>query len=512
MLSCVHSAGVKGVEGYSVLVQLDLANGLPGYTTVGLPDNAVRESRERVVSALRNSGYRMPSKRITVNLAPAQSRKEGTHYDLPIALALLSASRQILMGPCSKDYCFIGELGLDGALVPVPGVLAMALEAKAKGFKVLVVPLGNAREASASGLQVYAIRHLREAVARMTGDSPAQEEVSEEDALEDSASPCGDLADVKGQVLAKRALEIAAAGGHNLLLIGPPGIGKSMLASRLIGLLPPLSRQESLEVSRIYSVSGKLPCGGLVRQRPFRAPHHQSSAVSLTGGGPASRPGEASLAHAGVLFLDELAEFSRPALEALRQPLESFEVTVTRAREALIYPARFLLAAATNPCPCGWRGHPRKECVCTPAMLRKYLAKFSGPLLDRIDLHVEMAPLDFEEWAASSPTASAGETTKKVRLRVAKARDIQRERLAGVWGLNAYIPAKDLQRRCRLQGEALGLLEKASRKWNLSARSLDRLLKVSRTIADLEGNPGIEVRHLAEAMQFKGLERLLGGV
>ncbi len=506
MLSRVYSVGLRGVEGYPVLVELDLANGLPGYTTVGLPDSAVRESRERVSSAVRNSGFRFPQRRITVNLAPAQARKEGTHFDLPIALAVLAASGQLSCEGWPGRYCFAGELALDGSLRPVPGVLAMALQAKAQGFAALVVPAGNAAEARAIG-PAFGASSLREAAEFLA---------SGKGVLAEASPPCGnpapeggeDLSDVRGQTLAKRALEIAAAGGHNLLLLGPPGVGKSMLARRLVGLLPPLSPGEAVEVTRVHSVCGKGWGGGLRTSRPFRAPHHSASTVSLVGGGPHARPGEASLAHGGVLFLDELAEFGRSALEALRQPLEDFRVTIARAREVLEYPARFLLVAATNPCPCGFRGHPQRECLCTPPAVQKYLSRLSGPLLDRIDLQVEMAPLKFEHWAQSSAGAKP-ESSAQVRGRVAQARRLQRERFASAdFAVNAAIPSRELRRHCALDPRGLGLLERASRKLGLSARSLDRVLRVARTIADLSGSPGVSSEHLSEAVQCRSLERL----
>ncbi len=508
MLAKVRSFGLRGVQGYPVLVELDLANGLPGYAVVGLPDDAVREGRERVAAAVRNSGFRFPGRRITVNLAPAQSRKEGTHFDLPIALALLCASGQLAPGEWTRRWGFIGELSLGGGLRPVPGVLAMALEAKERGFEGLVVPAGNAAEARAAGLPVLAAGSLRDVTAFWATER--KEELLHSISTEPppAAAPAGCLSEVKGQFLAKRALELSAAGGHNLLLIGPPGVGKSMLARRLPGLLPEMTDGERLEVTRVHSVARRGGAGGLVAARPFRSPHHSASHVALIGGGPTSRPGEASLAHGGVLFLDELAEFDRPSIEALRQPLEDFKVTIARARETVEYPARFLLVAATNPCPCGWRGHPKRECVCTPPAVQKYLGKLSGPLLDRIDLQVELSPVTFGEWS-NAPNA---ETTAAVRERVLAARQRQRERFESEdFAANAYIPSRLLRRHCAPSAEALGLLESASEKMSLSARSLDRVLRVARTAADLAGRAAIVPADVLEALRFRGLERLAAG-
>ncbi|HAM35236.1 MAG TPA: hypothetical protein DEB40_13910 [Elusimicrobia bacterium] len=515
MLSRICSFGLRGVEGYPVMVELDLANGLPGFTTVGLPDVAVRESRDRVCAAVRNSGYRFPQRRITVNLAPARSRKQGSHFDLPIALAVLSASGQLPAGEWMRRYCFAGELALDGGLRPVRGVLAMAADAKSQGLSGIIVPRDNACEAAAAGLTAYGAVTLREVADFLAGApqavlkefvvSPSGEK--RKDCAEDGSLHV-DYSDVRGQSLAKRALEVAAAGGHHVLLVGPPGSGKSMLARRLPTILPDLTPEEAMEVTRIHSVSQDWRKAGLISRRPFRAPHHGASHVALIGGGQLVRPGEVSLAHGGVLFLDELAEFNRLALESLRQPLEDGTVVVARARETVEYPAKFALVAACNLCPCGWKGHPVRPCACTPLAMARYIARLSGPLLDRIDIQVEVSPVPFKQWAARGP-AEREETSGRMLERVKRARQIQRERFASSGFLvNAHIPSRDLRRYCALGAAAIELLGEAARKLGLSARSLDRVLRVARTIADLDGRAGVAIGHLGEAMQYRSLERL----
>jgi len=495
--------GLKGVEGYPVLVELDLANGLPNFSMVGLPDDAVREARERVAAALRNSGFAMPNRRVTVNLSPARPRKQGSHYELPIALALLTASGQTAGGDWTKKWCVVGELSLDGRVQPVAGVLAMAARAKAAGFTAIMVPEANAEEARAAGIEALPVADLREAAELVSG-APARPR-TELPPTPRSETSVPDLSDVRGQFTAKRALELAAAGGHNLLFVGAPGSGKSMLARRLPGILPPLTPEEALEITLVQSACGRV-VPGLVRERPFRAPHHGASAAALIGGGPSSRAGEACLAHGGVLFLDELAEFSRPALEALRQPLEDRSVSVARARDTIEYPSRFTLVAAANPCPCGWRGHPRKTCVCAPSKVAHYLDRLSGPLIDRIDLQIETPSVAFGDWAAA---ASTGETSEVVRVRVAAARERQRARwTTSPAPLNAFVDAAVFRRGARVLPEALDALADAERVTALSARALDRVLRVARTVADLAGREAVRASDVVEAAGLRGLDRL----
>lgn len=508
MLAQVMSGAVLGVEAYTVRVEVDLARGLPSMSVVGLPQSAVREGRERVTAALQNSGYEMPPRRVTINLAPADVRKEGSAFDLPIAIGLLAGAGTI---PPERltGRCFVGELGLDGTLRPVRGVLPIALHCKALGVRELIVPGANAREAAVvDGVAVRGAMRLPAVVDHLRGRgelAAASHDPNQPEAPAASrAEP--DMADVRGQAHARRAVEIAAAGAHNLLFVGPPGAGKSMLSRRIPSILPPLTLEESLEVSSIHSVAGRIAAGQtLIVRRPFRAPHHGVSDAGLIGGGSFPRPGEVSLAHHGVLFLDELPEFRRSALEALRQPLEDSVVHIGRARLAVSYPARFMLAAAMNPCPCGHHGDGSGRCVCPPTRVERYVSRVSGPLLDRIDLHVEVPALDARELTRRD----AGEPSAIVRQRVVAARERQRVRFRerpDVFA-NAHMSARDVRRFCELDDRGEAMIRAAIQRLGLSARAYHRVLKLARTIADLEGSDRIAPVHVAESIQYRSLDR-----